>query len=143
MIYNHTRCQYRAFTSISDTFSKASLLLLLDEFYHVLIWTSIEPCLGVVGCCIPTLRPLADLKHSAIYSKIKNIFSWRPLLGKSGAETSSSLSGQRTVWVELTSESHSQTEPRVGYEARVDAGSVGDDLYTAHKSIPVGANQQV
>lgn len=69
----------------------------LDKFYDVLIWTSIEPCLGVVGCCIPTLGPLADLKQSAFYFKIKSIFSWQPLLGKSASETNSNRSGQRTV----------------------------------------------
>lgn len=70
-------------------------------FYSFLIWTSIEPCLGVVGCCLPTLGPLIgviDLKPSAIYSKIKSTFSRQSLVQKTNSQSSSE---QRTHWIEL------------------------------------------
>ena len=130
------------FTSTPKAVSKSSLLYYY-KLNNVLIWTSIEPCLGVVGCCIPTLGPLVDLKHSAVCSRIKSIFSWHPLLGKPACETSSNRSGQRTVWVELTSERNNQAEARVGYETTIDAGFVGEDLHTAHNSVLVSPNQQV
>ena len=28
------------------------------ENYDYIVWTSVEPCVGVIGCCLPTLRPL-------------------------------------------------------------------------------------
>ena len=99
--------------SITNAINKPNLLSFLDLSYDVFIWTTIEPCLGIVGCCLPTLGPLVDLRYSAVYSKIKNIFSWQSLLGKSVSEASGNLSGQRTAWVELTNERHNQSEPMV------------------------------
>ena len=43
------------------------------ENYHYLIWSSVEPCVGVIGCCLPTLRPLFinndRSAHSRYYTK--------------------------------------------------------------------------
>lgn len=85
---------------------------LMDQFhalYHIYIWTSIEPRLGIVGCCLPTLRSLVDLKYGAVYSKIKSI-SWQSLLGKSASEANGNRTGQRTAWIELTNERHDQSK---------------------------------
>lgn len=37
---------------------KLILSLLLGSYTYVVIWTSIEPCVGVTCACLPTLRPL-------------------------------------------------------------------------------------
>ena len=124
--------------------SRLILLVFLDVFYDFLIWTSIEPCLGVVGCCLPTLGPLVDVKYSAIYSKIKNTFSRQSLLDKkSPSEASRNRSGQRTAWVELTNESHSQSEPMDRYGATVDAESLGDASHTSHEHGLASAKQRL
>ena len=107
--------------------------MILDVHYDFLIWTSVEPCLGVVGCCLPTLGPLVDLKHSAIYSKIKSTFSRRSLLDKSVSAASPNRSGPRTAWFELTNEKHSQSESMERYGATVDAESLGDTLSDAQE----------
>ena len=132
-------CQYHVFTAIPNAVSKPSLLLFLDVFYDIFIWTTIEPCLGVVGCCLPTLGPLVDLMYSAVYSKIKSIFSWQSHLGESGGNRS----GQHTAWVELTNERHHQSEPIVRYAVTVGAESVGGILPTAHRYGLASAGQQV
>ena len=146
-MYNHDSpdfpCQYHAFTFFPNAISKPSLFLFLDVFYDFLIWTSIEPCLGAVGCCLLTLGRLIDLKSSAVYSKIKSTFSWQSLPGKSASEASGNLFGKCIAWVELTNERHSQSEPMVRYGATVDAESVGDDLPTAYKHGLASAKEQV
>ena len=37
----------------------------LDDTYNVFIWTSIEPCVGIVCACLPTLGPLFTAGHGA------------------------------------------------------------------------------
>lgn len=36
------------------------------ENYDYLIWSSVEPCVGVIGCCLPTLRPLFSDNDSMV-----------------------------------------------------------------------------
>ena len=141
-LWNHSS-QYHAFTFIANAMSKPSLLSFLAVFYYIFVWTSVEPCLGVVGCCLPTLGPLVDLKYNAIYSEIKCIFSRQALLAKSASEASGNRPGQRTAWVELTNGRHNVSEPMVRYAATIDVESVGDDLPTAHKYGLASADQQV
>jgi hypothetical protein len=91
----------------------------LDVFYDFLVWTSIEPCLGVLGCCLPTmgpLLPLIDLRYTKIYSKIKSTFSRQSLADKSKSTSSQNLSGQRTAWVELKSKKDGTSEETQRYE---------------------------
>lgn len=109
-----------------------------DVFYDFLIWTSIEPCLGVVGACLPTLGPLIDITYSTIHAKIKSTFSRQSLLGNSGiSEANRNRSGQRTNWVELTNETHSQSESERRYGTVGDGESLGETLPTtqAHQFV--------
>ena len=39
-------------------------LILEDDTYDIFIWTVIEPCMGVVCACLPTLGPLFQGSHS-------------------------------------------------------------------------------
>lgn len=78
----------------------------LDVFYDFLIWTSIEPCLGVIGCCLPTMGHLVDLNFTNIYSRLK--FSWSQFsLRRSFKWTSPPSSMALAIdhnWCELTGE---------------------------------------
>jgi hypothetical protein len=108
-------CQYRSFLILSLSMLVISRLpkLLSDVFYNFLIWTSIEPCLGVVGCCLPTLGPLTcaiDIKYSEIYSKIKSTFSKQSLIDRGTAKSSHGVSGQRNDWIQLTGKKSNQSE---------------------------------
>lgn len=122
--YNHDSldfsCQYQALCACLHAVRKSSSFMLLDVFYDFLIWTSIEPCLGVVGCCLPTLRPLIDSTYSTIYSKIKSTLSRQSLLQNSVTEPRRKRSEKRHAWVELTNETHSQSKLRERY------GAIGD-----------------
>lgn len=51
------------------------------NFVGVSIWTAVEPCMGVVGACLPSLRPLIGL------------FLGIPFAMRSRKPTSSALSG--------------------------------------------------
>lgn len=37
---------------------------LKDDTYNIFIWTVIEPCLGVICACLPTLGPLFQGRHT-------------------------------------------------------------------------------
>ena len=135
--YNHDSldfsCQSHALVAVQKAASNWSSLVFLDVFYDFLVWTSIEPCLGVVGCCLPTLGPLVDVKYSAIYFKIKDTFSRQSLLQKSASEANRKRPEQRNSWVELTDERRSQSESRVGYGTPVDAESLDGTSPTPHE----------
>lgn len=47
-----------AFRAVAIT---AYYFLIIGNFVGVLIWTAVEPCMGIVGACIPSLRPLIAL----------------------------------------------------------------------------------
>ncbi|KAI4143777.1 MAG: hypothetical protein LQ340_006875 [Diploschistes diacapsis] len=46
--------------ALSGVFLLGSLypLIVPDEAFNVFLWTSIEPCLGIVAACLPVLGPL-------------------------------------------------------------------------------------
>ncbi|KAK4692427.1 hypothetical protein P7C71_g4771, partial [Lecanoromycetidae sp. Uapishka_2] len=47
-------------------------------YYPLVIWTSVEPCLGVISACLPTLRPLfSGLSPESILGSIKSTLSLR------------------------------------------------------------------
>ena len=119
-----------------------SLPILLDVFYDFLIWTSIEPCLGVVGCCLPTLGPLVDLKNSAVYIRLKSTFSRPSLLQKSVSGASRDGSDQR-AWVELTNETYSQPKPIERHGVIANGKYLDDVLPAAHQHRLASAEHSV
>jgi len=47
--------------------------------YYLLIWTSIEPCMGVIGACLPSCRPLFQgFSPESLFGSIRSKFSSRP-----------------------------------------------------------------
>lgn len=46
-----------------------SLILAQDSMYTTTIWTSIEPCLGLVCACLPGIRSLFPSSHKASSSR--------------------------------------------------------------------------
>jgi len=76
-------------------------------FYNFLIWTSIEPCLSVVGCCLPTLGPLFDGQLSAIYTRVRSRFTTRSTTKN---ETTVVQIASNSEWIELRGKTPSQSE---------------------------------
>ncbi|GFF24102.1 conserved hypothetical protein [Aspergillus udagawae] len=62
----------------------------------VFIWSSVEPCIGIVCACLPTLRPLlkSTLKHSLGSSRIA---------GKFGASSSQEVELERKPRIQRVS----------------------------------------
>lgn len=141
--YNHDSldfsCEYHALVAFPYAVNMPSLPILLDVFYDFLIWTSIEPCLGVVGCCLPTLGPLVDLKNSAFYIKLKGTFSRPSLLQRSVSRASRDESdpsrdgSDRRAWVELTNETYSQPKPIERHGVIANGKYLDDVLPAAHQ----------
>ena len=46
------------------------------DYYTLIIWTSLEPTLGVVGACLPTIRPLFQgFSPESIINSIRSVIS--------------------------------------------------------------------
>ena len=72
----------------------------IDQNYYYLVWSSIEPCIGCVGCCLPTLRPLFTAQRDVgIFSYVRSLFGTRSTLRVESREdiTFSRPSGQQTL----------------------------------------------
>jgi len=55
----------------------------LDHDYYLLIWTSIEPCMGVIGACLPSCRPLFQgFSPESLVGSIRSALSLRSIGSK-------------------------------------------------------------
>lgn len=72
-----------------------------------------------------------------LYTKVKGVFWRRPLLDKTTSETSPNEFGERSTWIELTSERRSQSEVVEGYIATIDAQPPLNAPSTSHRNQPV------
>ncbi|QKX56013.1 uncharacterized protein TRUGW13939_03113 [Talaromyces rugulosus] len=95
-------------------------------FYDFLVWTSIEPYLEVIGCCLPTMGHLADnIKFSDLYSWIRVSLSQlslrhSPSRGTSAsADIDNSTSANHPSWYELTEERSAAS----GTKGNIDNGT--------------------
>lgn len=49
-----------------------------DHYYSLVIWTSVEPTLGVIGACLPTLRPVfKGMSPESVIGSIRSALSLR------------------------------------------------------------------
>ena len=92
------------------------------------IWTAVEPCMGVVGACIPSLRPLFALL-------IGKPFAARSKKGNSSALSTTFFSKNRNEEEDLTpiSPLHEQ-EPSPAHSAR------GQNPWRSHDATVSGGN---
>jgi hypothetical protein len=76
----------------------------LDSFYYFIIWTSAEPCLAIVGCCLSALASLCHVNSDDSYHKLESSPS------KIFLEDSRNPSyvGQEDAWIELADENDTQ-----------------------------------
>ncbi|KUJ17954.1 uncharacterized protein LY89DRAFT_683928 [Mollisia scopiformis] len=48
--------------------------------YYTIIWTSIEPCMGVIGACLPSLRPIfLGFSPESLVGSIRSVLSLRSM----------------------------------------------------------------
>jgi hypothetical protein len=65
----------------------------------VFIWSSVEPCIGIVCACLPTLQPL-------LKSTLKRILGSSRIAGKFGASSSQEVELQRKPRIQRVSGGH-------------------------------------
>jgi hypothetical protein len=52
------------------------LTTLQDDYYSLIVWSSVEPCLAVIGACLPTLRPLfSGMSPESVIGSIRSALS--------------------------------------------------------------------
>ena len=95
------------------------------HYYWIVLWTSIEPGLGVIGACLPTLRSLfSGLSPESIIRSIRSQFSLHSLRSPKGSpkgshKSSRTLSGppseshERFAHSDAAPEDSSITENRI------------------------------
>ncbi|KAI9711180.1 MAG: hypothetical protein M1820_002167 [Bogoriella megaspora] len=71
---------------IGRTVSYFNLIKDFDLTYHdyyLIIWTSVEPCMGVIGACLPCLRPIFhEYSGKPRVGSIRSIFSLRSMASR-------------------------------------------------------------
>lgn len=47
-----------------------------DHDYLVFVWTSVEPCMGIIGACLPSIRPIfRGFSPESLVGSIRSAFS--------------------------------------------------------------------
>lgn len=79
----------------------------VDHDYYLVIWTSVEPCLGVIGACMPAMRPLfAGFSPQSIINSIRSVISLHSLGGRSGRDQQPESEDSQKLRGDLSGDSH-------------------------------------